>query len=111
MRTRNAVLWLLLSVQAGCVCLPRLTLAASSSFRSREAPYRRSALLSTTATLGWSLGADSSPLREPVESADQDLPWNESAAGCGPQALCDWESQVREQALARVGLSTEGNVP
>jgi hypothetical protein len=111
MRARNAVLWLLLIVQSGCVRLPRLTLAASSSFRSREEPYRRSALLSTTATLGWSLEADSSPLAEPSESADQDLPWNESTADCGPQALCGWERQARDQALARVGLSTEGNTP
>lgn len=110
MQVRNALLWLLLFVHAGCVPLPRLTLAASSSFRSREAPYRRSVLLSTTATLGWAVSADSSASAEPNQDTDQAPSWSDQAATCGRAALCGWERQARDQALARVGLPLEGPI-
>src|SRR6476646_4618007 len=103
-----AGLALVVAVAGGCASLPRLTLGATSSLRSRQDGAITASRWTLGATLGWDAHSDRD---EPGDLMAESILWRDSAragAGCAVAALCRWELAARSEALLSADTLLQG---
>jgi hypothetical protein len=97
---------------AACVTPPALTLATSSSWRTRRDRGALAHAWTASVQLGWSAETRADPVRAGAESAEEHEPTPiEPAEPCAFASTCRWERDARSAALLRAQHALEGESP
>jgi hypothetical protein len=97
---------------AACVTPPTLTLAASSSWRTRRDHRALAHAWTAGAALGWSAETRTDAAPEWTEAAAEDAAGRaDPAAPCVFDSTCSWERGARSAALQRAQHALDGESP